>query len=1157
MTQRLNAFFERAEARWSRLSLRRRAWIAAALLTAAVAILTGALFGMFALRGSSILFRDDDFAQHYPFLIAIGRWWRAFFADPLHAPLFDFSLGFGEDFIGGLNYYGLGDPLTVLAALFPPERTYVCYRLLAALRIELAGLAFLAFCREHRVRWRGALPGAAAYAFTVYMVAWCALKHPMFANPCIHLPLMLLGAERRLKGQSPAALIFAAAWSALCGFYFLYMNSLMLLLYALARHFALNGRDALRRLPGAFGRTLAAYLLGVGMAGAFLLPAALSFLESCRNGMAAGESLLWYSPSTYWAFPISFIASNGWSNAMTVPAAAMLAVLALFASGRENRGLKLAAAAVMLALLIPAVGVVFNGFSYPTDRWKYGGLLLCYVFARFSGAVEKGARGRLACGLLLIWCVVLAIRWKRFGEAVPHPLLIALAAALCVLTFIEIALARRLHRGLESAPALKRVLSAGLLVLFVGVNILADMLPIGVSLLLDNGATKDPWTRMQECSLAIVSEASSAEKAVNAPVIAAAQTPTGGAEPATEASNAPAIAAVQPPTSGAEPATEAANAPVIAAAQAPAGKASSAKEAANEPAAITAAQTPTSGAELATEAANAPVIAAQTPTSEAELATEEANAPIIAAVQTPTGGADSATEAANEPAAITAAQTPTGGAELATEASNAPAIAAQTPAGKASSAKEAANEPAAIAAAQAPTSGADSATEEASAPVIAAAQAPTSEAELATEAVSVPVIAAQTPAGGADSATETANEPAAAASPFTGRVDLTAEETIGYNAPSVFGVASTAMYDSIRPAATSAFMRALALNTDVTANRTLGLDNRAALEAIWAVQAQTRPAQARSPVPYGFETEKETPSAALLRNDCALPMAYAMDETLSRAEYDAMPPLEKQWALLSRAVLEPGETSLPGASVESSSVSVPWRAAETDNAALTLSADGGTLAFGPGGGTVALELDGMADSETYLWLRNLRWTGAERDDSTRITVRSEAGASLLTYAHDGYRYALGQRDYLNNVGYFAAPCARIELSCAREGGFAFDSMETLCQPMAGFEALVAARREGVNCAFDGPNRLAARSEADHPRVIVFAVPALKGWRAEVDGQPARLLAQAGGLCAVEIPAGAHTAAIAYRTPGLTAGLALSGGCLAVSILWLLVRKRRG
>ncbi len=1004
MTQRLNAFFERAEARWSRLSLRRRAWIAAALLTAAVVILTGALFGMFALRGSSILFRDDDFAQHYPFLIAIGRWWRAFFADPLHAPLFDFSLGFGEDFIGGLNYYGLGDPLTVLAALFAPERTYVCYRLLAALRIELAGLAFLAFCREHRVRWRGALPAAAAYAFTVYMVAWCALKHPMFANPCIHLPLMLLGAERRLKGQSPAALIFAAAWSALCGFYFLYMNSLMLLLYALARHFALNGRDALRRLPGAFGRTLAAYLLGVGMAGAFLLPAALSFLESCRNGMAAGESLLWYSPSTYWAFPISFIASNGWSNAMTVPAAAMLAVLALFAGDRENRGLKLAAAAVMLALLIPAVGVVFNGFSYPTDRWKYGGLLLlCYVFARFSGAVEKGARGRQACGLLLIWCVVLAIRWKRFGEAVPHPLLIALAAALCVLTFIEIALARRLHRGLESAPALKRALSAGLLVLFVGVNILADMLPIGVSLLLDNGATKDPWTRMQECSLAIVSEASSATETANAPVTAAAQTPTSGAEPATEEANAPAIVAAQPSTGGAE---------------------------------------------LATEASNAPVIAAvQTPTGEAELATEAANAPVIAAVQTPTGGADSATEEASASAA--------------------------------------------------------------------------------------------------------------AASPFTGRVDLTAEETIGYNAPSVFGVASTAMYDSIRPAATSAFMRALALNTDVTANRTLGLDNRAALEAIWAVQAQTRPAQARSPVPYGFETEKETPSAALLRNDCALPMAYAMDETLSRAEYDAMPPLEKQWALLSRAVLEPGETSLPEAGVESTSVSVPWRAAETDNAALTLSADGGTLAFGPGGGTVALELDGMADSETYLWLQNLRWTGADRDDSTRITVRSEAGASLLTYAHDGYRYALGQRDYLNNVGYSAAPCARIELSCAREGGFAFDSMETLCQPMAGFEALAAARREGVNCAFDGPNRIAARSEADHPRVIVFAVPALKGWRAEVDGQPARLLAQAGGLCAVEIPAGAHTAAIAYRTPGLTAGLALSGGCLAVSILWLLVRKRRG
>ena len=123
MKQRLNAFFECRETQWCRLSPRKKAWAAVALLTAAIALLTGVLFGMFALQGSSIIFNDDDFAQHYPFLIAIGRWWRAFFADPLHAPLFDFSLGFGEDFIGGLNYYGLGDPLTLLSALFAPEQT--------------------------------------------------------------------------------------------------------------------------------------------------------------------------------------------------------------------------------------------------------------------------------------------------------------------------------------------------------------------------------------------------------------------------------------------------------------------------------------------------------------------------------------------------------------------------------------------------------------------------------------------------------------------------------------------------------------------------------------------------------------------------------------------------------------------------------------------------------------------------------------------------------------------------------------------------------------------------------------------------------------------------------------------------------------------------
>ena len=194
MLERWNLRAERMERRWAAFSPRKRAWLAVLMLTAAVLALFAGIFAVLPLTGNGLIFHDDDYQQHYPFLMAIGRWLRSLARDPSGAAMFDFSLGFGADRLASLNYYGLGDPLTLLAIMFDEAGTYGCYVLLIMARHVLAALAFLALCRGLGVRYRHALPAAVAYAFTNYMIAWCALKHPMFANPVIHLPLMLLGA---------------------------------------------------------------------------------------------------------------------------------------------------------------------------------------------------------------------------------------------------------------------------------------------------------------------------------------------------------------------------------------------------------------------------------------------------------------------------------------------------------------------------------------------------------------------------------------------------------------------------------------------------------------------------------------------------------------------------------------------------------------------------------------------------------------------------------------------------------------------------------------------------------------------------------------------------------------------------------------------------
>lgn len=68
-----------------------------------------------------------------------------------------------------------------------------------------------------------------------------------------------------------------------------------------------------------------------------------------------------------------------------------------------------------------------------------------------------------------------------------------------------------------------------------------------------------------------------------------------------------------------------------------------------------------------------------------------------------------------------------------------------------------------------------------------------------------------------------------------------------------------------------------------------------------------------------------------------------------------------------------------------------------------------------------------------------------------------------------------------------------------------------------------------------------------------------GWSATVDGKPAQLVAADNAGGAVRVPAGEHTVVLRYETPGLRAGLLLTGatflGAVVIVLLWLLRRRR--
>ena len=113
--------------------------------TALFALLVGIWAAIFALNGQSFIQYGDTLKQHYPFLVYYGRWLRQAARCVLTGaavPTWDFSIGYGADIITTLSYYGLGDPLDLLAAFVPGRWTEQLLEGLIVLRLYLTGLAF-------------------------------------------------------------------------------------------------------------------------------------------------------------------------------------------------------------------------------------------------------------------------------------------------------------------------------------------------------------------------------------------------------------------------------------------------------------------------------------------------------------------------------------------------------------------------------------------------------------------------------------------------------------------------------------------------------------------------------------------------------------------------------------------------------------------------------------------------------------------------------------------------------------------------------------------------------------------------------------------------------------------------------------------------------
>lgn len=344
-------------------------------------------YGMFSWYGKSYIWYYDGLKQHFASLVYLGRYYRELAVSFLHGdftlPLFDFSLGMGEDIITTLNFYGLGDPLTLLAAFVPEEKMEALYHFLVVFRIYLAGLSFAWMCRKRGKDYGSTFTGALIYAFSGY-VLHVAVKHPFFIIPMIFLPLSVVGVERVLEKKKRTLLIVLVFFTALNGFYFFYMNTVFLVIYALVRMICQKWgiRDMLRGTA----RCAMAYGTGTAMAAVIFLPAFTAFLGSARSESAVNPgNLLCFGVDRYASIfaRVIGVPRITWDYLGLVSLVFPALVVLFSGRFRENRELKVNIIIWTALMLLPFGGYLLNGCSYVSGRFLY---LTTFVYV--LGTVE-------------------------------------------------------------------------------------------------------------------------------------------------------------------------------------------------------------------------------------------------------------------------------------------------------------------------------------------------------------------------------------------------------------------------------------------------------------------------------------------------------------------------------------------------------------------------------------------------------------------------------------------------------------------------------------------------------------------------------------------------------------------------------------------------
>lgn len=333
-------------------------------------IVAAFIFTPFFIEGKTFIWEGDGFHQHYPFFREYLTILRQFF-ETGEWQNWDWNIGVGADTLIHYGYYVVGDPFVYIGLLFPEGSEELAFHIAMLVRIWCVGASFLLYARKMKFSHQSALATSLMYAFSHYVI-YNVVRHPFFIHPLIFFPLLALGIEKIFNKESGVFFVLVIAASAMSNFYFFYMLTWMIFLYALIRYIFGFKEKSWSNFFKWFAYFLVLYLIGLLIASVIFVPLVYGFLNASRSPNFPPVSLFIYPLHYYGLLFINSITPG--TIFWTVGGLSVVSVLSLpfLFNRRDNKpGLVWVLVILSIMLLFPFFGSLMNGLSGPYNRFTF------------------------------------------------------------------------------------------------------------------------------------------------------------------------------------------------------------------------------------------------------------------------------------------------------------------------------------------------------------------------------------------------------------------------------------------------------------------------------------------------------------------------------------------------------------------------------------------------------------------------------------------------------------------------------------------------------------------------------------------------------------------------------------------------------------------